>query len=250
MEVLRFKALMGKAGVRQVAANFNRLHGGQVTVGKTFVAELLITHQHELALLRRELRNKPPPPYPVNAIWAMDLTFYTDKSGITHPILGILDHGSRLVTCLQVVVNRKAWTLLGHLCLAIGKHGKPRALRTDNEIVFKSFAFKTLLKLLGIRRQCTQVCAPWQNGRIERLFGTLKPLLRQLVIPSSMALGDALSEFTLFYNHCRPHQALGGLTPADALQGRNWNNFTKFSTEDFESVGALDGLLFGYHLRR
>jgi hypothetical protein len=44
------------------------------------------------------------------------------------------------------------------------------------------------------------VCSPWCNGRIERLFGTLKPLLRQLVIPSKAALQLALQEFTLFYS--------------------------------------------------
>ena len=36
---------------------------------------------------------KRPRPVPINAIWAMDLTFYSDLSGRQHMALGILDHG-------------------------------------------------------------------------------------------------------------------------------------------------------------
>ena len=36
------------------------------------------------------------------------------------------------------------------------------------------------LRLMGIRHQRIDPHCPWQNGRIERFFGTLKPHLRQL----------------------------------------------------------------------
>jgi transposase InsO family protein len=196
------------------------------------------------------MRNKQPRAVAVNAVWAMDLTFYTDASGGQQMALGILDHGSRLVTCLHTLANKRSWTILGYLCLAIGRHGKPTRIRTDNEVIFTSWVFTTFLKLVGIRHQRTQICAPWQNGRIERLFGTLKPLLRQLVIPSKAALQRALEEFTLFYNYARPHQNLGGLTPA-----QKWNGFSKadlMQTPPTQAVlvQALNGLMVGYCLRR
>ena len=68
---------------------------------------------------------------------------------------------------------------------ASGRHGKPSRIRTDNEIIFTSWTFTTFLKLVDIRNQRIKTCALWQIGRIERLFGTLKPLLRQLVIPTN-----------------------------------------------------------------
>lgn len=82
------------------------------------------------------------------------------------------------------------------------------------------------------------------------MFGNLKPLLRQLVIPSKAALQKALDEFTLFYNHARPHQNLGGLTPA-----QKWNGFSKADLKQTPPrsavlVQALDGLLVGYCTRR
>ncbi len=249
-EVLRLKALMGSgAGVRKIAATFNRLHGAQISIGKTFVADLLISHQYELACAKRNIRNKPPTPYRVNAVWALDLTFYTDAAKNTHTVLGVIDHGSRLVTSLKVIVNKRAWTILGHLCLAIGQCGKPKAIRSDNEGVFNSWVFKTMLKLLGIRHQQSQICCPWQNGRIERLFGTLKPLLRQLILLNGLALESALAEFTLFYNFIRPHQNLAGLTPADAWQGLTWVDIQQTHSEPI-LVEALDGLLAGYYLRQ
>ena len=251
-EVLRLKVLMGRKGCRKIADCFNDHHAARTgcTVGKTFVSEYLKANQYALACLRKEMRNKLPRPVPINAVWAMDLTFYSGADGKQQMALGILDHGSRLLTCLRTVVNKRSWTLLGHLCLAIGKYGKPTRIRTDNEIVFTSFVFNTFLGLAGIRHQRTPVCAPWRNGRIERLFGTLKPLLPQLVIPTKAALQAALEEFTLFYNHARPHQNLDGLTPAQAWNGLRKTDLLQTPPRKTVLVQALDGLLVGYCTKR
>jgi putative transposase len=106
------------------------------------------------------------------------------------------------------------------------------------------------LKLVGIHHQRIAVCSPWCNGRIERLFGTLKPLLRQLVIPSKAALQLALQEFTLFYNHARPHQNLCGLTPAEKWNGYCTADLAQTPAKWAVLVQALDGLLVGYWMRR
>lgn len=180
----------------------------------------------------------------------MDLTFKSDQSKQLHGMLGVIDHGPRAVLCLTTLLNKRAWTILGYLCLAIGKYGKPRAIRTDNENIFNSVVFCTFLRLTGIRPQQTQVCAPWQNGRIERLFGTLKPLLKQLVIPNGGALQVALKEFTLFYNHVRPHQHLQGLTPAEVWRAMAVVDLKRKRKFKPVLVQALGGLLVGYYLRR
>lgn len=123
-------------------------------------------------------------------------------------------------------------------------------MRTDNERVFTSWVFTTFLRLTGIGHQRIQTCAPWQNGRMERLFGTLKPLLRQLVIPSKAALQLALDEFTLFYNHVRPHQNLGGLTPAEKWNGCSKTDLARTQPKRAVLVQALDGLLVVYWMQR
>lgn len=251
-EVLRLKALMWTKGCRKIANTFNNLHAAEsaCTVGKTFVSQCLKANQYALSCLRKDMRNQLPRLVPINAIWAMDLTFYTDASGKQQMALGIIDNGSRLVTCLHTLVNKRSWTLLGYLCLAIGKHGKPSRIRTDNEIIFASWVFTTFLKLVGIRHQRIKVCAPWQNGRIERLFGTLKPLLRQLVLPTKAALQSALEEFMLFYNYARPHQNLDGLTPAQKWNGWCKADLMQTPPKSTVLVQALDGLLVGFCTRR
>ena len=178
-ELIRLADLMSQQSRRAVGRTFNRLYAQKygVSVGSSFTCEFLKFHAVQVLRLRRELKARPPRIVPICHTWAMDLTFFTDDVKCTRASLGILDHGSRALLCLRTLVKRNSWTLLGHLCIAIGRYGKPRKLRTDNETVFNSFVFKSFLRLAGIQKQTTNVHSPWQNGRMERLFGTLKPAL-------------------------------------------------------------------------
>ena len=54
-EVLRLKALMADAGCRVIADTFNRLHANAaMSVGKTFVSELVRKHKYAIQMLRRK----------------------------------------------------------------------------------------------------------------------------------------------------------------------------------------------------
>jgi len=249
-EVLRLKALMGKqVGCRKVADTFNRLHA-PTRVGKSFVSNTIRNHQYALLNISRDLRNKRPAPASVNSVWGVDLTFVRDHCGAPRPVLGVVDHGSRVCTRLAAVVNKRSWTLIGHLCLAIGQHGKPHAIRTDNELVFKSSVFKTFLKLVGIRHQRIPVCAPWCNGHIESFFGRINPFIGQIQIHSPAGLQNALNEVRHFFNHVRTHQNLAGLTPTEAWAGLTPTDLAQTPHKSTQLVQALDGLLVGYHIRR
>jgi putative transposase len=249
-KVLWIKAHLRKEGCRKVAQAFNQEHGPTCTVSKSFVAGVLKRHQYALWCLRREIQNKKPTPTAVNAVWAMDLTFYADAQHHQQTALGIIDHGSRLLVRLQTIINKNSWTLLGQLCLAIGRYGKPKAVRTDNERVFTSDLFKLFFMMAGIKHQRIALHSPWQNGRIERLFGTLKPLLKQLVIPGQASLQMALDEFRLFYNHCRTHQNLDGLTPAQVWNKVTWADLGQNPPKEVKLVHAMNGACVGYHIRR
>jgi transposase InsO family protein len=176
----------------------------------------------------------------------MDLTGKATLDGGVHAILGIEDHGARRLLALEVSENNRAWTLLGHLFLAIGRFGKPKAIRTDNESMFRSTLFRIILWLAGIRQQLTVPGCPWQNGRIERLFGTLKAKLDRIEVESRAALNDLLTEFGFWYNAVRAHQHLGGATPAET-----WRGVAPYATmpKSVQRFEAWDGLLVGYYLR-
>jgi len=218
---LRLKALLPD-GARKIADTFNLLHAHRgETVGKTFVAELVKKHHEEIVRLRRELKHRKPRKVPRNLVWALDLTFLPGPEA-PRPVFGILDHGSRLCLALTSLRDRSTIGILRCLLDALERFGKPQILRTDNEPIFTSRLFRLSLWLLGIRHQRTTPHCPWQNGRIERLFLTLKakimPWFDEAGVPDDLE-GD-LATVRAWYNHLRPHQHLDGRTPAMAGAGR------------------------------
>jgi putative transposase len=247
-EILRLKALMPQAGCRTVADTFNRRFAAKrrMSVGKTFVSELLRKHRYDIELLRRRIKNARPKPVPKNLVWALDLTGKSTLDGTTRIVLGILDHATRAALCLEALDTKSSWMLILKLLDAIKRCGKPRIVRTDNEAVLTSCAFRLALFLLGIRHQRTDPGCPWQNGRIERFFGTLKSKLDRLAVDSSAALNRALCDFRFFYNHVRSHHNLAGRTPAEA-----WADVDPFGTKHKDEYWfeGWDGLLTGYYLR-
>jgi putative transposase len=185
-EVLRLAVHL--QGCRSVAITFNRLHGSRASVGKTWVNELCNARAAELLAMRRDMRARAPRPCPVGERWALDLTFIPAAAGPHHTVLGIIDHGSRLALRLKVLPRKCTWTLLGHVCLTIAAHGRPRSIRTDNESMLTSRLWRRAFKFFGIRHQLSDVGCPWQNGRIERFFGTMKASLRQVPMAPKASL--------------------------------------------------------------
>ena len=118
---------------------------------------------------------------------------------------------------------------------------KPKAIRTDNEACFDSLLFNLSLWLLGIQHQTTQVCSPWQNGRVERFFGTLKRYTKQVDLPAAN-LQIQLNLFSNWYNQVRPHMNLGYRTPASL-----WNKQPANQQGNAYFVSEWDGVLTGYY---
>ena len=109
---------------------------------------------------------------------------------------------------MPALVNKSSWTLLGHLCLAIGRYGKPQAIRSDNERAFTSLVFTAALRCFRIRHQRIDLGCPWMNGRIERFFGTLKQSLNLWSVGSRYQLQASLDVFKDWYCCVRPHSNL------------------------------------------
>jgi len=130
------------------------------------------------------------------------------------------------------------------LITAIESYGKPKAIRTDNESVFTSKLFRLGLWMLGIRHQQTQIHSPWQNGRIERFFGTFKKYSDKVIF-NAKKIQFALDEFQYWYNAVRPHRHLNGLTPDE-----QWNAVNPYEMlpKRIRKVSFWNGLLKGYAL--
>jgi putative transposase len=246
-EVIRLKAHLPAFGCRKLADMFNRLFVARgMTVSKTFVSDLLRQHEYEIADLRRTWKRRIPLPLDHNRVWGLDLTGKIDQLGQMHAILGIVDHGTRFAVSLEALHDMSTIAILRALLTAIERFGKPRVLRTDNGSQFRSLFFRCALALLGIRQQFSKPGMPWMNGRVEKLFGTLKERLNQLTVQDFYGLEVAISEFRTWYNVLRPHHHLGGRTPFEA-----WQKIDPYcqSPKEVHYAVAWDGLLTGYYLR-
>ncbi len=238
-KIIHFKAIMPHVGCRKLAATFNRQFGHRETVSKTWVNYTVKKHQHEILLLRKRLKNKKPHPTNINKAWGIDLTGKFDKSKNNLHILGIVDHGSRANLCLRAIHSKATIHLLKIIFDSIEKYGKPQSIRTDNETIFKSRLFKFSLWLLRIRHQRTDLGCPWQNGRIERFFGTLKEKLNQVVVDDITLQNHHLKDFRFWFNHVRTHQNIDDRTPAEVWSGKGHKRQAYF----YSSWG---GLLTGF----
>ncbi len=187
---------------RKLADTFNRRYFAEtgVSVGRTWVRELIMRHEHERLDVQRRFKHRVPLPIRKNVIWGVDTTIVTDLDGIQQIVLGAVDYGSRLNLLLQPVKRFNRWTFLGYLFLTIGRFGKPKAIKTDNARVFHAKLVKRVLRWAGIRMTYSQPGKPWQNGRIERFFGTLKAALKDYPISDWQHLTKAMASFRVGYN--------------------------------------------------
>ena len=72
-----------------------------------------------------------------------------------------------------------------------------------------------MLMELGITHRYTRPYRPQANGKVERFWRTLEEdLLHETTFDSIEQFKDELIQYLIYYNHHRPHQALGGKTPA------------------------------------
>jgi putative transposase len=234
MSVLAFAQELPRAGYRTLAYCFNLRHAAQLdghgramSVSKSFVSALL--RQQRYAAVQASQRGYVAKREPIQTTWGMDLTGLPLIDGSSVAVFGVIDHGSRAILSLSPVVRRSSLVLPGKLLIAMGSYGLPRAERTDNEMVFKSFMFKGILKLLGVRQQFTQLASPWQNGRIERFWRQTKArqsiaqgiaVQTRMKFASVAAMGCLLESFKDGYNGQRPHQSLKGATPATVWNGQ------------------------------
>ena len=109
-EVIRLKTLMPHAGCRTIAHHFNRRWQcrRQMTVSKTYVADMCRRHQYRILTARRKLKHRIPRPIPRNRIWGCDLLVKMDRCGQPHLALAILDHASRACLRLQRLSDKSS----------------------------------------------------------------------------------------------------------------------------------------------
>jgi len=173
-----------------------------------------------------------------NDAWCIDFKgwFRTGDGRRCHP-LTVSDAYSRYLLAVEAIepVGEAVQVKMDEL---FGEHGLPLAIRSDNGTPFASSAAGGLSRLsarwakMGIRLERIWPGKPQQNGRHERMHGTLKPEACQPPAATSAAQQDRFNAFRHEFNHERPHEALGQCPPAQ---------FYRPSPRPFvEPIGDLD----------
>ena len=98
------------------------------------------------------------------------------------------------------------------------------AVMTDNDMMFtmryafhsnRLTRFEQALHSAGIEHRLIRPRSPESNGKVERFIKTIDDECFRVIRPrSSRARVGALKLFLEYYNHARPHQSLGGESPA------------------------------------
>jgi transposase InsO family protein len=180
-----------------------------------------------LVVPRRRRSAMPPSMLPFaacgapNDVWCMDFKgwFRTGDGRRCEP-LTISDADTRYLLRCQVLPRLDTRSVQPLLEATFREFGLPAAIRTDNGAPFASRSAGGLSRLsvwwikLGIRPERIAPGRPCQNGRHERMHGTMA---REACDPPAASLARQqlrLDAFRRIYNEERPHEALGNVTPA------------------------------------
>jgi transposase InsO family protein len=162
-----------------------------------------------------------------NEMWQTDITHWQLAEGQHVEILNFIDDHSRLFLKAEAYLTVKVSDVVDSFHEAAELHGLPASLLSDNGAVFTAsprrgrVLLQSELDRLGVIFKNSRPYHPQTCGKIERLHQTLKRYLgRQEPAQTLSGLQGQLDTFVHYYNHIRPHRALGGRTPLQAYSAR------------------------------
>ena len=149
-----------------------------------------------------------------NQVWSTDITYVPMQGGFLY-VVAVMDWFSRYVLGWELSNTMETGFCLAALERAF-RFGQPEIWNSDQGAQFTAADFLAPLKQRGIAISMDGRGRALDNVFIERVWRSLK---YELIYPGDFADGAelfaALQRYFHFYNHRRPHQALGYRTPAD-----------------------------------
>lgn len=146
-------------------------------------------------------------------------------------LLGLIDATTRL-GWVELLPDIKALTVMFATIKSMNMLSseyqiKFKELLSDNGPEFgrkesttkENHPFERLLIEMGVKHRYIRPYRPQTNGKIERFWKTIEEdLLSETSFDDFQHLQKELTEYLYYYNHHRPHQGIGGQTPANFNQ--------------------------------
>jgi putative transposase len=159
--------------------------------------------------LLRGLRVERP-----NQVWCADITYLPMRRGFLY-LVAIMDWHTRKVLAWRISNTMEADFCVDTLNEAIRKFGPPEIMNTDQGSQCTSFAWTDRLRRSAVRISMDGKGRFLDNIFVERLWRSIK---YECVYLHAWETGSeakaGIRKWMQFYNHKRPHSALGGRPPA------------------------------------
>jgi putative transposase len=208
--------------------------GGSLGIAQMLARSGIRIGRETVRRYRKVKREPEPPPrrevvdrvlrakYPGH-IWMTDLTEICGLLGVIRfKVVAVLDVFSRFPVAFGVFSKEPtSEEILGVLDRAMRVFGRPRHLVSDKGAQYTAEIFRETLEALGIKQRFGAIGQYGSIAIIERFWRTMKHLLgvRAWAPISGEQLEHRLAVAVQYYAHLRPHQGLGGATPAEVLLG-------------------------------
>lgn len=224
--ILEYKREHPSYGPAQLRAQLKRFRGWRISLKA--IAKVLKDNGYELVHrgsrpkgLKEPTRFEAPRR---NALWQLDFMQLRVAGELMHVVL-VLDDFSRFIVGHGVGERPSTEVAVKTLRVAMARHGKPEAVRTDRGGAFLAFTkesdFGKILEAELIDHIVGHAYHPQGGGKVESAVGTVKRELWEVEHFASRKQAERrLAEFIDNYNHQRAHMGIDGLTPADRFMGR------------------------------
>jgi transposase InsO family protein len=155
-----------------------------------------------------------------NELWQSDIFTFLLRRHERLYLAAFMDDHSRFIVGHAIAHHQRSGLVLEALDRGIAAYGTPREILTDQGRQYTAWRgtteFEEELRRQGIRHVKSRPQHPQTLGKIERFWKTLwEELLSRTVFADFADCARRLAYFIDGYNFQRPHQALGGLVPAD-----------------------------------
>ena len=200
-------------------------------VGRKHVVTLMRRMGIE-ALYRKKSTSRPHPEHAIypyllrnvsieraNQAWALDITYIPMRRGFVY-LCAVMDWASRRILSFQLSNTLTADFCVEALGEAIGRHGVPEIVNTDQGSQFTSSEFIDKLKSYEIAISMDGKGCWRDNVFIERFRKTLK--FEEVYLRAYDTVSEArasIARYMEFYNARRPHSSIADRTPEEAYFG-------------------------------
>ena len=170
---------------------------------------------------KRLQREKPEPlavPAAINQVWSMDFMHDQLTDGRNFRLFNVIDDFNREALGIEIDFSLPSARVIRALEQIIEWRGAPAAIRCDNGPENISDLIQAWADRKGIRLDYIQPGKPQQNAYVERYNRTVRyEWLSQYYWEDLDEVRLFATQWTYYYNHDRPHMALGGFTPIQRL---------------------------------